>query len=276
MLDDRKSDVLKALVEEHIRTGEPVSSQTVLSLSGLEVSSSTIRNDLCQLESYGFVVQPHTSSGRIPTHHGYRFYVDHLSPTRLRETTRRQIDAFFQQVHSQISEVLRETSNLVSDLTAYPAVVVGPAVTNEIVKECFGLTHFPLIRIRYRVRLQSRYISKVFLGKREARKSSTRCFLLPCILARIVMVGLRFSDISGVFNDAAVYPVPAAGALSIDHPVSPSRFFASDSTVNFAPRTSRPGAPSPIEPMTDPSFVPDCLAGQSLYRHFGGVCLCLY
>ena len=135
MLDDRKSDVLKALVEEHIRTGEPVSSQTVLSLSGLEVSSSTIRNDLCQLESYGFVVQPHTSSGRIPTHHGYRFYVDHLSPTRLRETTRRQIDEFFQQVHSQISEVLRETSNLVSDLTAYPAVVVGPAVTNEIVKD---------------------------------------------------------------------------------------------------------------------------------------------
>lgn len=135
MLDDRRSAVLKALIEEYIRTGEPVSSQTVLGLSGLDVSSATVRNDLAQLESYGFVVQPHTSSGRIPTHQGYRFYVDHLAPTRLRQGTRRQIDAFFQQVHSQISEVLRETSTFVSDLTMYPAVVVGPATSSDVVRD---------------------------------------------------------------------------------------------------------------------------------------------
>lgn len=135
MLDSRRSEVLRALIEEYIRTGEPVSSQCVLDLSGLEVSSATVRNDLAQLESYGFVVQPHTSAGRVPTHQGYRFYVDHLSPERLRETTRNQIDTFFQQVHRQISEVLRDTSTLVSELTAYPAVVVGPTSTNEIVKD---------------------------------------------------------------------------------------------------------------------------------------------
>jgi heat-inducible transcriptional repressor len=135
MLDDRRSQVLKALIEEYIRTGEPVSSQSVLGLSDLDVSSATIRNDLSQLESYGFVVQPHTSSGRIPTHQGYRFYVDHLAPSQLRIGTRRQIDAFFQQVHRQISEVLRETSTLVSELTMYPAVVVGPATSSEIVKD---------------------------------------------------------------------------------------------------------------------------------------------
>lgn len=135
MLDDRSAEVLKALIEEYIRTGEAVSSQTVLDLSGLEVSSATVRNDLAQLESYGFVIQQHTSSGRIPTHQGYRFYVDHLSPERLRQTTRNQIDRFFQQVHRQISEVLRDTSTLVSELTAYPAVVVGPASVNEIVKD---------------------------------------------------------------------------------------------------------------------------------------------
>ena len=67
MLDDRRSQILRALIEEYIRTGEPVSSQAVLDLSGLDVSSATIRNDLAQLESYGFVGQPHTSSGRIPT-----------------------------------------------------------------------------------------------------------------------------------------------------------------------------------------------------------------
>jgi len=127
--------MLKALIEEYIRTGEPVSSQSVLDLSDLEVSSATIRNDLAQLESYGFVVQPHTSSGRIPTHQGYRFYVDHLAPSQLRTGTRRQIDSFFQQVHRQISEVLRETSTLVSELTMYPAVVVGPETSSEIVKD---------------------------------------------------------------------------------------------------------------------------------------------
>ncbi len=135
MLDDRRSVVLKALIEEYIRTGEPVSSQSVLDLSGLDVSSATVRNDLSQLESYGFVIQPHTSSGRVPTHHGYRFYVDHLAPTRLRQGTRKQIDAFFQQVHSQISEVLRDTSTFVSELTTYPTVVVGPTTTSDVVKD---------------------------------------------------------------------------------------------------------------------------------------------
>lgn len=135
MLDDRRSQVLKALVEEYIRTGEPVSSQSILDLSTLDVSSATIRNDLAELESYGFVVQPHTSSGRVPTHHGYRFYVDHLSPSKLRLGTRKQIDTFFQQVHRQISEVLRETSTLVSELTTYPSVVVGPTTTEEVIKD---------------------------------------------------------------------------------------------------------------------------------------------
>ena len=135
MLDDRRSQVLKALIEEYIRTGEPVSSQAVLDLSDIDVSSATVRNDLAQLESYGFVIQPHTSSGRIPTHQGYRFYVDHLAPSQLRVGTRRQIDSFFQQVHRQISEVLRETSTLVSELTMYPAVVVGPPTSSDIVRD---------------------------------------------------------------------------------------------------------------------------------------------
>lgn len=135
MLDDRRSRVLKALVESYIRTGEPVSSQTVLTASGLDVSSATVRNDLAQLESYGFVVQPHTSAGRIPTDAGYRFYVDHLAPARLREATRQKIDSFFQEVHRQISEVLRDTSLFVNELTTYPSVVVGPATATDLIKD---------------------------------------------------------------------------------------------------------------------------------------------
>lgn len=135
MLDARRSKVLKALVESYIRTGEPVSSQAVLDRSGIDVSSATVRNDLARLESYGFVEQPHTSSGRVPTRQGYRFYVDHLSPTRLREATRDQIDDFFRDVHVQISDMLRDTSTLVSQITAYPAIVVGPGASVDVIHD---------------------------------------------------------------------------------------------------------------------------------------------
>lgn len=135
MLDDRPSQVLKALVEEYIRSGEPVSSAAVLDRSGLEVSSATIRNDLAKLESYGFVVQPHTSAGRIPTHQGYRFYVDNLAPSRLKGGTREKIDEFFLDVHRQISELLQATSVFVNDITTYPSVVVGPSPDADRVRE---------------------------------------------------------------------------------------------------------------------------------------------
>ncbi len=126
MLDDRKAHVLQALVEEYIRTGEPVSSQMILERSALDVSSATIRNEVARLESYGFVAQPHTSSGRIPTHQGYRYYVDHCSPARLRSATHDRIRSFFADVHSEVSRLLKETSGLVADITHLPAVVIGP------------------------------------------------------------------------------------------------------------------------------------------------------
>lgn len=126
MLDDRKARVLQALVEEYIRTGEPVSSQVILERSALDVSSATIRNEVARLESYGFVAQPHTSSGRIPTHSGYRYYVDHCSPARLRSATHDRIRSFFADVHTEVSRLLKETSGLVSDITHLPAVVVSP------------------------------------------------------------------------------------------------------------------------------------------------------
>jgi heat-inducible transcriptional repressor len=162
MLEDRRSQVLKALVEEYIITGEPVSSQTVIDRSGLDVSSATVRNDLSRLESYGFVAQPHTSAGRIPTHQGYRFYVDHLSPTNLRDRTRNQIDDFFREVHNQISEMLRDTSMLVSELTAYPSVVVGPGTSSDIIQDVrllpIGGTTLLVVAIAENGRVHQEYV----------------------------------------------------------------------------------------------------------------------
>ena len=132
MLDNRKSRILQSLVEEHIRTGEPVSSQAVLDHSDLDVSSATIRNELAALEAYGFVAQPHTSSGRVPTRQGYRYYVDHCQPAHLRAATHARIEAFFADMHREVSRLLKETSGLLTDLTRLPAVVMGPERDVEV------------------------------------------------------------------------------------------------------------------------------------------------
>jgi heat-inducible transcriptional repressor len=134
MLSERKAHILRTLVEEYIRTGEPVSSRTVLEASHLDVSSATVRNDLAALELEGLVAQPHTSSGRIPTGSAYRYYVDNCVPTRLRSHTRIRIQTFFSSFHQGLSSLLKSTTELLSDITHYPAVMVGPGVALERVR----------------------------------------------------------------------------------------------------------------------------------------------
>ena len=132
---DRKADVLRALVEEHVRTGEPVSSRMVLERSGLGVSSATVRNDLAVLEREGMVTKPHTSAGRVPTDRGYRYYVDHLRPGSLQLATRTRIESFFVTMHAELNRILKETSDFLSDITHYPSVVLGPGLEGHTVKD---------------------------------------------------------------------------------------------------------------------------------------------
>lgn len=134
MLEDRRSDVLRALVEEHIKTGEPVSSRAVLERSKLTVSAATIRNDLAALEKHGLVMQPHTSAGRVPTVSGYRYYVDHLGPSRLRQATHAKVSTFFGDVHLELSKLLKATSDLLVEITDLPSVVVAPGIAKESVR----------------------------------------------------------------------------------------------------------------------------------------------
>lgn len=75
-LDDRKKTILTAIIANYLETGEPVGSRTISKLPDLSLSSATIRNEMADLEELGYIVQPHTSAGRIPTDKGYRFYVD--------------------------------------------------------------------------------------------------------------------------------------------------------------------------------------------------------
>src|SRR5258708_2153655 len=119
---DRPRRVLAALVREYITSGDPVASSMLVSAAGLGVSSATVRNILARLEEEGFVQQPHTSAGRIPTDRGYRFYVDLLleskRPTRAAETVEARLrrdspDRLLDSVLPQVSHVLSQTSRSV-------------------------------------------------------------------------------------------------------------------------------------------------------------------
>lgn len=135
MLDDRKAAILRVLVEEHVRSGAPVSSRSIVEHSSLSCSSATVRNELAMLERDGLIEKPHSSAGRIPTDRGYRYYVDHLSPGSLRRSTRDRIGHFFASIHDELNRLLKETSDFLSDITHYPAMVVGPALVGSTIRD---------------------------------------------------------------------------------------------------------------------------------------------
>ena len=135
MLDERKAAILAALVEDHIATGAPVSSRAVLEISGLGCSTATIRNEFQVLEREGLIAKPHASAGRVPTDRGYRYYVDHLSPGALLDTTRERIDGFFSSIHTELERILEETTDLLSDITHFPAVVLGPGLRGHTIRD---------------------------------------------------------------------------------------------------------------------------------------------
>ncbi|MCP4087516.1 MAG: heat-inducible transcription repressor HrcA [Actinomycetia bacterium] len=128
-LDDRKAAILRAIVETYIETAQPVGSSAVVGTSEVTVSSATVRNEMAQLENEGYIIQPHTSAGRIPTERGYRFFVDTLQEeaARLKGAPARRVRDFFDHTHGELELMLHDTSQLLSDITAHTAVVVGLA-----------------------------------------------------------------------------------------------------------------------------------------------------
>ena len=116
------------MVTEYIGSAEPVGSSHVANAPGVQVSSATVRSEMVALERDGYLVQPHTSAGRIPTDKGYRFFVDHLTqPGVLGPAQHEQVCNFFDQVHGEMEEMLDRATGLLSELTSYAAVVVGPS-----------------------------------------------------------------------------------------------------------------------------------------------------
>lgn len=133
-LDERKEAVLRAVVEEYIVTAEPVGSQKVAKTRRLGVSSATVRNDMANLEREGYLAQPHTSAGRIPTDKGYRYFVDRLARVEaLGPPHADTVSHFFASARAALDEILHETSQMLARITDHASLVVGPRAASTTV-----------------------------------------------------------------------------------------------------------------------------------------------
>ena len=136
MLDERKKKVLQAIVEEYINTAEPVSSNALTKNHGLDCSSATIRNEMAELEKRGFLDKTHTSSGRVPSEKGYRYYVDELVNDK--DISLEEIKYISDKLETKVNEIedlTKITANTISEVTHYTTVSIGPKTNQQIIEE---------------------------------------------------------------------------------------------------------------------------------------------
>lgn len=135
MLSERQRMILSAIVEDYIRSAEPIGSRSISKRDDVSYSPATIRNEMSDLEEMGYLEQPHTSAGRIPSHKGYRYYVDHL--VREGNLSSHELDVvkmFFAGKVQEMESVIQHVAGVLSGLTNYTSIVLGPEVFSSTLK----------------------------------------------------------------------------------------------------------------------------------------------
>ena len=123
-LDERKQKILHAIIQNYLETGEPVGSRTISKYADLGLSSATIRNEMSDLEEMGYIIQPHTSAGRIPSDMGYRFYVDQLMKEKEQEVT--EMKELMIQRQDKMELVLKQMAKVLAANTNYATMITSP------------------------------------------------------------------------------------------------------------------------------------------------------
>lgn len=131
-LDERKTVILQAIIKNYLETGEPVGSRTISKYTDLNLSSATIRNEMADLEELGFIVQPHTSAGRIPSDKGYRFYVDTMMQAHEKEVE--QLKDVLLEKEEKLDHMLKQAAKLMAINTNYATMVTAPRSSNNAIK----------------------------------------------------------------------------------------------------------------------------------------------
>ena len=125
MLSDRKRKILQIIIEDYIETAEPVGSRTIARKHNLGLSPATIRNEMSDLEMLGYLEQPHTSAGRVPSAAAYRLYVDSLKPANLTDNDRALIDGWFRERIRNMDDIFKSTAKILSRMTQSISVIVA-------------------------------------------------------------------------------------------------------------------------------------------------------
>lgn len=136
-LDERKYKILEAVIQNYLETGEPVGSRTISKYTDLNLSSATIRNEMADLEELGYILQPHTSAGRIPSDKGYRLYVDHMmseKEARLNDREKEVVELkeFLSEKVEKVEELLQDTAKMLANSTNYTTMISSPTYSKRI------------------------------------------------------------------------------------------------------------------------------------------------
>ncbi|WNQ13435.1 heat-inducible transcriptional repressor HrcA [Paenibacillus aurantius] len=135
MLTERQKAILSAIVDDYIRSAEPVGSRSISKRGDVGFSPATIRNEMADLEELGYLEQPHTSAGRIPSHKGYRYYVDHLLKYgTLSSGELNMMKVFFAEKMQEMEQVIQHVASILSGMTNYTSIVMGPELFNTTLK----------------------------------------------------------------------------------------------------------------------------------------------
>ena len=140
-MNDRKLKILAAVIDEYVLTGEPVGSKTIAALPDINVSAATVRNDMAVLEQMGYLEQPHTSAGRIPSNKGYQFYCEHLLEKDVDDQVKYVISNIFNNESMNVEDALKESCKMISDMTNLTSGMLGPDASTQTLQH---LSVFPL------------------------------------------------------------------------------------------------------------------------------------
>ena len=141
MLDDRKLAILRAIVTDYVSSEEPVGSRALVERHNLDVSPATVRNDMAVLEEEGYITQPHTSAGRIPTDKGYRLFVDRLAQVKPLSTAEKRAISAFMAGALDVDDVVRRTVRLLAQITHQVAIVQYPMLSGATIR------HVDIVRL---------------------------------------------------------------------------------------------------------------------------------
>ena len=190
-LDERKIKILNAIIQTYLETGEPVGSRTISRFTDLKLSSATIRNEMSDLEEMGYILQPHTSAGRIPSDKGYRLYVDHMMAEKEQEVN--EMKELLLEKEEKLDSLLKQTAKVLANDTNYAAMVSAPVCQGSKVKfiQLSRVEEHQLIAV---IVVEGNLIKNKMLTTEEALDDET--ILKLNILLNTSLNGLSINEIS--------------------------------------------------------------------------------